>query len=86
MLAIAAHPDDIESLCAGTLASALDHGASVQLLLVTSGDKGSSDPHSTSAAVGSRREQEALDAAQVLGIAKVAFLRWRPSIHSRATG
>jgi LmbE family N-acetylglucosaminyl deacetylase len=40
ILAIAAHPDDIESWCAGTLARAVDAGATVRLLLVTSGDKG----------------------------------------------
>lgn len=76
ILAVAAHPDDIESWCAGTLARCLDAGALVRLLLVTSGDKGSSDPHATTAAVGSRREQEALDAARQLGITEVAFLRY----------
>ncbi len=35
VMAIAAHPDDIESWCAGTLARAIDTGASVRLLLVT---------------------------------------------------
>ncbi len=75
ILAVAAHPDDIESWCAGTLARAIDAGATVRLLLVTSGDKGSSDPRDTSAAVAARREREALEAARALGIAEVAFLR-----------
>lgn len=44
ILAIAAHPDDIESWCAGTLAQSIDAGSTVRLVLVTSGDKGSSDP------------------------------------------
>jgi len=75
VLAIAAHPDDIEAWCAGTLARAIDAGATVRLLLVTSGDKGSSDPAATPAAVAQRREQETREAARLLGIAEVAFLR-----------
>lgn len=38
IVAVAAHPDDIESWCAGTLVQAVDTGATVRLLLVTSGD------------------------------------------------
>jgi LmbE family N-acetylglucosaminyl deacetylase len=75
VLAIAAHPDDIEAWCACTLARAIDAGATVRLLLVTSGDKGSSDPAATPAAVAQRREQETREAARLLGIAEVAFLR-----------
>ncbi|MCA1554044.1 MAG: PIG-L family deacetylase, partial [Chloroflexi bacterium] len=41
IVAIAAHPDDIESWCAGTLALAADAGATVRLVLVTSGELGS---------------------------------------------
>jgi LmbE family N-acetylglucosaminyl deacetylase len=74
--AIAAHPDDIESWCAGTLARAIDGGATVRLLLVTSGDKGSRDPDADPAAVATQREAESLAAAAHLGIADVAFLRY----------
>jgi LmbE family N-acetylglucosaminyl deacetylase len=35
VMAIAAHPDDIESWCAGTLARLIDAGARARLLLVT---------------------------------------------------
>ncbi len=75
IMAVAAHPDDIESWCAGTLVRAVDAGATVRLLLVTSGDKGSDDPTATTAAVACRREREALEAARLLGVAEVAFLR-----------
>lgn len=75
ILAIAAHPDDIESWCAGTIAASIDAGATVRLLLVTSGDKGSGDPHADPAAVGMRREAEARVAAQILGIEGMEFLR-----------
>ena len=74
VLAIAAHPDDIEAWCAGTLARAIDAGATVRLLLVTSGDKGSGDPAATPAAIAQRREQEARRRARLL-FAEVAFLR-----------
>lgn len=75
IMAIAAHPDDIESWCAGTLARAIDAGATVNLLLVTSGDKGSGDPYAVPAEVAARREAEAARAAALLGIAEVVFLR-----------
>ncbi|HEY8293577.1 MAG TPA: PIG-L deacetylase family protein [Thermomicrobiales bacterium] len=76
IMAIAAHPDDIEAWCAGTLARAIDGGAMVRLLLVTSGDKGSGDPAADARAVAMRREGEASEAARLLGLADVAFLRY----------
>ena len=75
LMAVVAHPDDIESWCAGTLARSIDAGATVRLLLVTSGDKGSDDPHDSAADVARRREGEAMEAARRLGLAEVAFLR-----------
>jgi len=75
ILAIAAHPDDIETWCAGTLSVAIDRGATVRLLLVMSGDKGSRDLGATAEEVARARESEALDAARILGIADVTFLR-----------
>lgn len=76
VMAIAAHPDDIERWCGGTLARAVDGGAQVRLLLVTSGDKGSADPDADPATVAATREAEAREAARVLGLADVAFLRY----------
>ncbi len=75
VMAIAAHPDDMESWCAGTLARCIDAGASVRLLLVTSGDKGSNEPGAEPTSVAAMREAEAKEAARELGIAEVAFLR-----------
>jgi LmbE family N-acetylglucosaminyl deacetylase len=74
IMAIAAHPDDIESWCGGTLAGAIDGGAAVRLLLVTSGEHGTSDPTVDPSVVGVQREAEARAAAATLGIADVAFL------------
>lgn len=76
IMAIAAHPDDIEFWCAGTLARAIATGATVRLLLVTSGDKGSSDPAALSAVIARQREAEALAAAELLGLEDVTFLRY----------
>ncbi len=75
-MVVAAHPDDMESWCAGTLARSIRAGAEVRLLLVTSGDKGSSDPGATTRQVAAVREKEALRAAEELGIAEVSFLRY----------
>lgn len=75
-MAIAAHPDDIESWCAGTLARSVDADAVVRLLLVTSGDKGSSDPVVTSDQVATLREEEARQAAGLLGITEIVSLRY----------
>jgi LmbE family N-acetylglucosaminyl deacetylase len=74
-MAVAAHPDDIERWCAGTLAHAIDMGATVRLLLVTSGEAGSSDSHATRERVSAQREREADSAAHQLGIAELRFLR-----------
>ena len=75
IMAVAAHPDDIESWCAGTLARAVDAGATVRLLLVTSGDKGTDDPGVDPGQLAARREAEAREAATRLGITDIAFLR-----------
>jgi LmbE family N-acetylglucosaminyl deacetylase len=75
-LVIAAHPDDLESWCAGTIAAAIDRGSIVRLLLVTSGDKGSNNPDALPAAVAACREAETRAAASVLGLDDVGFLRY----------
>jgi len=75
-MAIAAHPDDIESWCAGTLTQAIDQGATVRLLLVTSGEHGSSDLLLQEQEVAACREEEARKAAEILGITEVVFLRY----------
>jgi LmbE family N-acetylglucosaminyl deacetylase len=76
IMAIAAHPDDIESWCAGTLAIAVDQGAAVRRLLVTSGEHGTHDLMADPQSVGARREAEARTAARILGIGEIEFLRY----------
>ncbi|HUZ04613.1 MAG TPA: PIG-L family deacetylase, partial [Acidobacteriaceae bacterium] len=47
VLVIVAHPDDIESWCAGTICRFTDSGKQVRYVLCTSGDKGTSNPSQT---------------------------------------
>ncbi|MGH9225718.1 MAG: PIG-L deacetylase family protein, partial [Acidimicrobiales bacterium] len=69
-----AHPDDPEISCGGTLARWAAAGSEVHLLLLTRGDKGSSDPADDPDALASRRLGEVAAAAAVLGLAGHARL------------
>ncbi len=75
-MAIVAHPDDIEFTCAGTLARWRRGGAKIAYVLCTSGDAGISDPALTRAQAAAIREAEALEAARILGVSDVTFLRY----------
>ncbi|MCA9023390.1 MAG: PIG-L family deacetylase, partial [Planctomycetaceae bacterium] len=44
ILAVVAHPDDAELLCAGTLARAQQEGAVIGICVLCQGDKGQTDP------------------------------------------
>ncbi len=74
-MVIAAHPDDMESWCSGTIARAIGSGLPTRLLLVTSGDAGSGKPEATRSSVAAVREEEARRAAELLGLTGVEFLR-----------
>lgn len=76
VLAVALHPDDLESWCAGTLARFVARGARVAYLVVTSGDKGSADPQAEPGRLAATREAEQLAAAALLGVHDVTFLRY----------
>jgi LmbE family N-acetylglucosaminyl deacetylase len=75
VVAIAAHPDDLDFGCAGTLALWASKGAEVHELLVTSGDKGFEDerPLEEKQAI---REREQRAAAREIGAAEAHFLRF----------
>jgi LmbE family N-acetylglucosaminyl deacetylase len=75
ILVIVAHPDDIESWCGGTVARFTDLGKTVAYVICTSGDKGSSDPSLTSQQIAAIREAEQVEAARILGVSSVTFLR-----------
>jgi LmbE family N-acetylglucosaminyl deacetylase len=74
-LVIAAHPDDPEYGCAGTVARWAAEGREVTYLLLTSGDKGSKNPTIRPGALASLREKEQRAAARRLGVREVIFLR-----------
>jgi LmbE family N-acetylglucosaminyl deacetylase len=65
LLAIVAHPDDAECLCAGTLARAKAEGAAIGILVLCQGEKGQSSPPLANLAAVRRREMQA--AAGLLG-------------------
>src|SRR5438105_1313419 len=79
VLVIVAHPDDIESWCAGTVCRFTDAGKYVAYVLCTSGDKGTSDPTLTPQQVAAIREAEQKEAARILGVESVTFLHWPDS-------
>ncbi len=76
VMAIFAHPDDPEFFCGSTLARWADEGAHITFVLATSGDKGSSDPAMTHQRLIEIREEEERNAAAVLGVKEVIFLRY----------
>jgi LmbE family N-acetylglucosaminyl deacetylase len=65
VLALFAHPDDAEFLCAGTLALLADRGASVHITTMTAGDCGSTVL--PAARISGIRQREAERAAQMIG-------------------
>jgi LmbE family N-acetylglucosaminyl deacetylase len=73
-MVIAAHPDDIEFVVAGTAAKWARAGTAVEYVLVTSGDAGSHVPGITREEVARIREKEQRAAAQVAGVDDVVFL------------
>src|ERR1700681_1578519 len=74
-LCIVAHPDDIEFYCAGVVLLMTRHGAAVDFVLATSGDKGARNASKSRAKVARTREREQELAADVMGVKRVAFLR-----------
>lgn len=74
VLAIGAHPDDVEFGAGATLAKWSSAGSDVQLLVLTDGSKGSWDPDTDVAELAQIRQGEQRDAADALGIGAVHFL------------
>ncbi len=74
-LCIAAHPDDVEFYCGGTVLKMTRRGVVVDLVLATSGDKGTRNATKSPAKVARIREREQEVAAGVLGIKRLCFLR-----------
>jgi len=79
-LVVAAHPDDIEFGCAGTVARWVREGARVAYGLVTNGAAGSSDPAMTRARLAELRAAEQRAAAKVVGVDQVEFLGYEDGL------
>ena len=71
VLAVGAHPDDIEFGCGATLAKWSAAGAEVHMLVLTDGSKGTWDPDADAAALAATRVREQDDAARLLGAVAV---------------
>jgi LmbE family N-acetylglucosaminyl deacetylase len=76
-LVIAAHPDDIEFVVAGTVAKWVQDGAEVRYVLATSGDAGTHERGVTRQELAWTREAEQRAAARVVGVDEVIFLGYR---------
>ena len=74
-LCLVAHPDDIEFYCAGAVLTMTGHGAKVDFVLATSGDKGARDTSRSRAKLARLREREQEIAAELMGVEGVRFLR-----------
>ena len=76
VMLIAAHPDDPEFGCAGTIVKWAQAGKEITYVLLTSGDKGSHDPDLRPGRLAALREEEQRAAAQDLGVEQIIFLRY----------
>jgi len=77
VLAVFAHPDDAEIAAGGLLAAWSAAGREVHLLVLTNGDRGSSDPGRSREELARTRHAETEAGAAALGLASVRIL----SIH-----
>ena len=74
LMAISAHPDDMEFGCGGTIGKWIREGWEGALVIATDGRAGTSDPDTKPEDLVKTREAEARAAAHVLGIQDVTFL------------
>ncbi|MCB9091217.1 MAG: PIG-L family deacetylase [Halobacteriovoraceae bacterium] len=72
VLAIGAHPDDIEIGCGGTLLKLVETGADVEIVIATNGESG--DNKISKQELASLRQAEAGEAATIMGVRQVHFL------------
>ena len=74
VLAIYAHPDDADVACGASLARWSESGATVTVVIVAAGDKGTIDAQVRPSDLAQRRVDEVAEAAHHLGIASVIHL------------
>lgn len=74
ILAVGAHPDDIDIGCSGTVAKYISEGVKVYYLVLTDGSKGSEDLTISTKKLIKIRKEEQQKAASLLGVKKVFSL------------
>jgi LmbE family N-acetylglucosaminyl deacetylase len=67
VLAIGAHPDDLEVLCSGTLVRCKERGDEIFIAIATNGNVGSGDPAISREEIANIRHEEAKASAAILG-------------------
>ena len=72
IIAVGAHPDDIELACGGTLAYAVNQGHDVTMIVVTGNS--SLDHHGNSIRTDLEAKSEQLNAAKKLGVSQIEIL------------
>jgi LmbE family N-acetylglucosaminyl deacetylase len=76
VLVIVAHPDDCEFRCGGTVAKWAARGATVKLVVVTDGARGSHDTTVSDEHLSETRQREQQLGASRLGVGEVVFLNY----------
>ncbi|MEM9651930.1 MAG: PIG-L deacetylase family protein [Actinomycetota bacterium] len=74
ILAVAAHPDDLDFGCAGSTARWTAEGHEVVYCLVTSGEAGGDDASISRSDMGELRQREQTAAAKVVGVTELHWL------------
>jgi LmbE family N-acetylglucosaminyl deacetylase len=77
VLAVEAHPDDVDFGAAGTIAQWTDAGIEVTYCIITDGDAGGFDHSVPRSEIGAIRRAEQIAAAKEVGVSDVRFLGYR---------
>jgi len=77
LLAVSAHPDDIEFAAGGTMFKFKDDGYDIYLIVATNGENGFKISHKPKKERVEIRYKEQMKASKLLGVKKVFFLNYR---------
>jgi LmbE family N-acetylglucosaminyl deacetylase len=77
ILAVSAHPDDIEFSCGGTLFKFKEKGYDIYYIIATNGENGFKAEHKPARERIRIRYKEQLNSAKLLGVKKVFFLHYK---------
>ena len=74
IMVVVAHPDDAEFMCAGSMAKWTKEGAEGVYVIVTNGNKGTTDININPVELAKRRREEQKAACNILGVNTIEFL------------